>query len=493
MTSFRAQLPENFNFSHPEDWPKWSRRFERFRQASGLVKEEEESQINTLICTMGDKADDILNSFKLSTAQLKQYHTVKTKFDENFVLRRNVIFERAKFNRRRQEKGETVDSFVIALHTLAEHCALGTLQDELIRDRIVVGLLDSKLAEKLQLDPELTLTKAMHQARQSEAMKRQQTLMKNDFKEPAEVDAVNFKKPPKSKDFKNQVKDSPAVRRCEYCGKTPGHIRQNCPAKETTCHKCSKRGHWGIVCKSLKTVGSVEEEDYAFLGAVGTEAGENIWSVKLSLNNSPVSFKIDTGGDVTIIPESIYNSLNPSPTLIKSSKTLFGPADTALPTHGYFMGKITHGEKATDQEIFVVTGARQALLGRPAIESLQLVEKINAIEVNKEYKAQFPKLFTGLGKLDGPDYVIKLKPDAKPFALTTPRRVPVPLLSKVKEELARMEQMQIISKVDEPTEWCAGMVVVPKANDKVRICVDLTRLNENILREFHPLPLLTRH
>ena len=130
------------------------------------MKEEEESQINTLIYAMGDKADDILNSFKLSTAQLKQYHTVKTKFDEHFAVRRNVIFERAKFNRRRQEEGETVDSFVTAL------LAFGTLQNELIRDRIVVGLLESKLAETLQLDSELTLTKAMHQARQSEAVKK---------------------------------------------------------------------------------------------------------------------------------------------------------------------------------------------------------------------------------------------------------------------------------------------------------------------------------
>ena len=198
MTSFRVQLPENFDFSHPEDWPKWSRRFERFRQASGLVKEEEESQINTLIYSMGDQADDILNSFTLSTSQLKQYHTVKTKFDEHFVVRRNVIFERAKFNRRRQEEGETVDSFITALHALAEHCAFTTLQDDMIRDRIVVGLLNSKLSEKLQLDPELTLTKAMHQARQSEALRKQQTLIRNDFKATAEVkeevDAVNIKK-----------------------------------------------------------------------------------------------------------------------------------------------------------------------------------------------------------------------------------------------------------------------------------------------------------
>ena len=82
------QLPENFDFSHQEGWPKRSRRFERFRQASGLLKEEEESQIITLIYAMGDQADDSLTSFKLTITQLKQYHTVKTKFDEHFAVRR---------------------------------------------------------------------------------------------------------------------------------------------------------------------------------------------------------------------------------------------------------------------------------------------------------------------------------------------------------------------------------------------------------------------
>ena len=51
-----------------------------------------------------------------------------------------------------------------------------------------------------------------------------------------------------------------------------------------------------------------------------------------------------------------------------------------------------------------------------------------------------------------------------------------------------MESMGVISKVDEPTPWCAGMVVVLKTNGKVRICVDLKPLNENVLREVHPLP-----
>ena len=62
---------------------------------------------------------------------------------------------------------------------------------------------------------------------------------------------------------------------------------------------------------------------------------------------------------------------------------------------------------------------------------------------------------------------IKLREGAKPFALSTPRRVAIPLLPAVKKELNRMEQLGVI---------------------RLRICVDLTKLNANILREHHILP-----
>ena len=52
-----------------------------------------------------------------------------------------------------------------------------------------------------------------------------------------------------------------------------------------------------------------------------------------------------------------------------------------------------------------------------------------------------------------------------------------------------MEKMGVISRISEPTDWCTGMVVVPEANGKVRTCVDLTHLNNNVCRERHPLPL----
>ena len=176
--TYQVSQPGPFDFSSPEEWPKWLRRFERFRQASGLSEKSEEAQVNTLIYCMGDQADNILHSFKLSVENAKKYDVVKEKFQEHFVKRRNVIFERAKFNNRKQEPGEAVDNFITSLYAFADHCNYGTLHDEMIRDRIVVGIQDSSLSEKLQLDAELTLTTAVMKVRQAEEVKKQQPLLR---------------------------------------------------------------------------------------------------------------------------------------------------------------------------------------------------------------------------------------------------------------------------------------------------------------------------
>ena len=97
------------------------------------------------------------------------------------------------------------------------------------------------------------------------------------------------------------------------------------------------------------------------------------------------------------------------------------------------------------------------------------------------------RLFEGLGKLKD-NYSIKLQNNCQAYALTTPRRVAIPLLPKVEAELQRMLQLGVIEQVNQPTEWCSGMVVVPKPNGSVRICVDLTNLNKNVQRERHILP-----
>ena len=159
----------------------------------------------------------------------------------------------------------------------------------MIRGRIVVGFMDTKLSEKLQFDPEFTLPKAINQAQQREAVKKQKTLMWNDFKESTgkknEVDAIKTDKLPNLW--------PPSWNRCNCCGKSAGHIRQNCPANAAIWHKCKKRGHWALVCKSLQTIGKIEE-DCASLGTIGTERKKDIWSIDLTLHNySPCSIQQD--------------------------------------------------------------------------------------------------------------------------------------------------------------------------------------------------------
>ena len=125
MAAFQVLPPERFTFK-PEDWSKWIRRFERFRLASGLEEKSEESQVNTLIYSMGGEADDIVQSLGLTAEDQKKYDEVKKRLEDFFIVKRNVIFERAKFNLRSQQENEAVDVFITDLYNLAEHCNIAT-------------------------------------------------------------------------------------------------------------------------------------------------------------------------------------------------------------------------------------------------------------------------------------------------------------------------------------------------------------------------------
>ena len=113
---YQITPPEGMDCRKPEDWSRWVRRFERFREASGLSTKLPAEQVNTLVYCMGEEADDILTSLHLTEDENGSYEVVKQKFDTYFNGSKNVIFERARFNQRRQEADESVDEFVTALH-----------------------------------------------------------------------------------------------------------------------------------------------------------------------------------------------------------------------------------------------------------------------------------------------------------------------------------------------------------------------------------------
>ena len=153
------------------------------------------------------------------------------------------------------------------------------------------------------------------------------------------------------------------------------------------------------------------------------------------------------------------------------------------------MGYLQKGEATIKQEIYVIKNLHKPLLGKPVIIGLNLLKRVVFVKQEQLVLARFSSVFEGLGKLEG-ECTIKLQVNTKPFVVTTPRRVPIPLLEPTRKELDHTEKMGVISPIQEPTDWCAGMVPVQKKNGQVRICVDLTRLNESVKGELHPLPVV---
>ena len=89
-----------------------------------------------LLYGLGKEAEAVLSS---TNPTRKEYDKILGQFDDFFKVRKNTIFERARFNNRNQE-GESAESYITALYELAENCDYGALKAEMIRDRLVVGI-----------------------------------------------------------------------------------------------------------------------------------------------------------------------------------------------------------------------------------------------------------------------------------------------------------------------------------------------------------------
>lgn len=147
------------------------------------------------------------------------------------------------------------------------------------------------------------------------------------------------------------------------------------------------------------------------------------------------------------------------------------------------------GGNCVKEDIFVVKGLVEPLLGQSAIRNLSLLTGVNSVGImSPEWISRYPELFKGLGKLNNKCH-ISVKESVEPVAVSAPRRVAAARLGPLKKELERMTKMGVINKVESPTEWCSPCVVVPKKNGDIRLCIDYTKLNQAVRREYHPLPV----
>ena len=223
----------------------------------------------------------------------------------------------------------------------------------------------------------------------------------------------------------------PAAQKCRRCGNKP-HPRDQCPAKDAECYKCKKKGHFSSQCltttvkevTSSTEVRSPNEEDLdlAFLSAV-VSTDETSRTANIRVNGETMKFKVDTGAEVTAVTKLALIQLG-NVQLHPATKTLCGPDRKPLKVLGQTSATLSHCGKSCIHDIFVVEKLKHNLLGLPAIKDLNLLVMVNHMSSNyAEIVNKFPSVFTGLGSLSS-EFEIQLKPDTKPFALYTPRKVP---------------------------------------------------------------------
>ena len=486
--------PENLDFSKPQEWSIWKTRFERFRIATKLQKEDEIVQVSSLIYAMGQQAEQIYKSFTFTGDEGDKFDPVIAKFNAYFIPKRNIIYERAMFHRRSQNSGESVESFVRALFDLAEYAEFAD-KEEQIRDRLVIGLTDKDVSEKLQLTAGLDLAKAIEIARQSEQVKVQMNEGATASAGALEMGVNMVNKFHRSKDkprtAPNAYGSKGKYKVCSRCAKGV-HNFDKCPAKGKTCSKCGKLGHFAQVCftsgpsghsqnsySTSKRVNEVTNE--FFLGSVSCDDSDSDeWCVDLIIKETKINFKIDTGADTSIMSENEFNNLKVKPNLEPCDGIRLRSPGGVLQCIGQFVAKVTYKSNDYSFRVFVVKGQVNNLLGRSEANQMGMIKRVQEVNSNS--------VFGEIGLMDTKPVKISLKEDAIPHCTNVSRRIALPLYGKVREEIDRMSNMGVISKITEPTDWCAPMVPVPKPNGKLRLCVDLKKLNQSVKRELYILP-----
>ena len=363
----------------------------------------------------------------------------------------------------------------------------------LIRDKLLFGMDDTKLRDKLmrESDEKLSLDFVIKAIRVQEAgikLKVVNSKTEKTENNTEEVGAVISGERQRRYSKSSQNMEN---RSCDRFGKN--HHRQvRCPAFGTKCTNYGKMNHWAAKCReSKKKVDEVREEldgDEIYLGEITPieSIKSKSWFAKLKvhtkkLKGQTVNFKLDTGAALSVCgPNHCTGEIVPT------TKKLIGPGNIPLECLGKISCHIRSQSGVMEEDLYVIPNQRTPLLSRKACETLKLIKvdtnqcQINAVNVDE-------KLFQGLGKLRV-EHSIKLQEDARPFAITVPRPIPFPRRKMADEALSEMIENGVIVKVEEPTPWVAPMVVVPKPGQKkVRICTDYSELNKHILREIHPM------
>ena len=500
-----------------EKWKKFKRAWTNYSLATELNKKSEAIQVATLLTVIGEEAREVFSTFTgWDNEEAKaKIEPVLAKFEEYYQPRKNVPFERYRFNRRMQEPGESYDQYRTALLKLAEGCNFQTITpDEILRDRLVFGIKDNRARERLLRKSKLTLADTDEICHPAESMLAQIKVVDD-----STGTAVNAIKPDQEQSNAKTSGDGRGPRECWNCGRKHEHFkREQCPAYGKICNKCHKPNHFAVKCRSkqsTKSIKAVDEGDEIFQTQVSEISIDDSQFVTLKLESGNyLRFQVDTGAQCNVVPLDLYKKATRDYELVQvlpanQKITTYGGSE--IPVVGKVLLRVWRGDFRCRLDCKIVDKKNiRPLLGRKACLGMKVVTYLDNDQLNRPFTgnskvymvsdrespmtkeqliAKYPNVFSeGVGELKG-NYHIRLDSQMDPVQ-HAPRRVPVALMENLRETLDSLVQQDILAPVTEPTPWVSSMVVVPKKDGKLRICLDPKDLNLAIQREHYPLPTI---
>lgn len=504
----------------PVAWRKFKLHVELMFSGPFKRKAEDE-KCSYLLLWVGDKGRDIYNTWTLTEDERKVLKSYYDRFEAYVMPKSNVIFARYKFHEKVQGANEPFEQFVTDLRLLVKDCNYAS-SEEMIRDRIVFGIQSPKVREKLlNVGSDLTLDKAIDIARSHEIAQAQlKTIDGSSSSQEQAVHAIGKQstkkvawkaRQGKMKEHSGNVHKPDEYRdrkTCSYCGNKAHESKENCPAKGKQCKNCNKWNHFAKVChsrqrKEVHTVSEnelqnedIDSEEDLFIDAVTQEnciqdKEQAFANVQVGPNRNTVKFKLDTGASANVIPTRVFKTLRVQDVLEPSTRPLYGYGGEQLVVRGRCNMKCQYKDMQLLLKFHVVDTPAPPVLGLKACVDFGLIKFILSVSSTAEMPVmeEFADVFKGIGLFPG-ECTIHVEPDAVPV-VHPPRRVPIALRDRLREELQSMEKQKIIARVTEPTEWVNSMVAAEKPRTgKLRICLDPRDLNKVIKRPHYPLPTL---
>ena len=221
-----------------EEWTQYVELLEHFFVANDIVDAGKKRAV--LLSVVGASTYALLRNL-VSPAKPgeKSYSELVAVLKEHYNPTPSETVQRSRFNSRYRKSGESVSTFVAELRALAEFCNFGDSLDDMIRDRIVCGIMNSKIQQKLLSEKPAMLKRAVEIAQGME------TASKN-AKELTQQEVVAESVQARGKDAGSSRKFQGS---CYSCGRI-GHRREQCCMKDAVCRGCGKTGHLICVCQS---------------------------------------------------------------------------------------------------------------------------------------------------------------------------------------------------------------------------------------------------